>query len=188
MGSRILSGAKDYYCLGLWLADGYWWSSSIGISSTNTDLIFEFRKFLSRQVPDREIKERIYLPKIGLKRKSISKHVYVNSREFTRFMQGFKQAESLPIPKRFLSAYFAGRIDGDGHVDRKYRCGIRIAYSCKEDAKRDLQLLSLLNDNPASLYHYIKANTWVLYFRKAFLKKVISKYAKYSYKLNTFAP
>ena len=84
---------------------------------------------------------------------------------------------------KFLPAYLAGRIDGDGHVDRKYRTGIRIVYSDRKDAVRDLNLLKKLNDNPASLYYYKKANTWVIYFRKKFLNEIQPKIAKFAFKL-----
>ncbi|MBI4157301.1 hypothetical protein HY502_00435 [Candidatus Woesebacteria bacterium] len=100
----------------------------------------------------------------------------------------YKHYKKLEIPSKFLPAYFAGRIDGDGHVDRKYRTGIRIAYSTKEDATRDLVLLKKLNFKPASLYRYEQANTWVLYFRKKFLKIIQPKMAKYALKLRFIAP
>ena len=45
-----------------------------------------------------------------------------------------KKTENLRIPHRYLLAYLAGRIDGDGHVDSKHRSGIRIAYANKQDA------------------------------------------------------
>ena len=95
----------------------------------------------------------------------------------------YKHIKELLIPLRYLPAYFAGRIDGDGHVDRKYRTGIRIVYSDREDASRDLRLLKKLNNNPASLYFYKAANTWVLYFRKEFLRKIQPKIAKFALKL-----
>lgn len=188
MGSLNLKEAKDFYFLGLWLADCYWRSSSVGLSSTNNFLIRDFRSFLKKVCPTHPIKERIYKPEIGTKRKLVSRHVYVNSRSLTRDFMKYKHSKNLEIPLKFLPAYFAGRIDGDGHVDRKYRTGIRIAYSTKEDATRDLALLKSLNSRPASLYHYKQANTWVLYFRKNFLRKITPKMAKYALKLRFIAP
>lgn len=183
MGSLSLKTAKDYYFLGLWLADGYWWSSSIGLSSTNKVFIEGFRLFLKKICPTNPIKERTYYPGHGKKRRLVSKHIYVNSRSLTRDFMNLKHSKRFEIPLKFLPAYFAGRIDGDGHVDRKYRTGIRIAYSDKEDAVRDRNLLLKLNKKPVSLYHYTAANTWVLYFRKNFLIEIQPKIAKYCFKL-----
>ncbi len=189
MGSlNLFKTAKDYYCLGLWLADGYWWSSSIGLSSTSNIFLARFRTFLKKVCPTHPIKERVYKPKEGYKRKLIAKHVYVNSRPLTRDFMEIKHKSKLAIPLKFIPAYLAGRIDGDGHVDRKHRTGIRIVYSNKEDAVRDLDLLKKLQDNPASLYQYEKANTWVLYFRKSFLNNIQPEIAKFAYKLRFIAP
>lgn len=188
MGSKVLITVKDYYFLGLWLADGYWRSSSIGISSTNKIILSQFKKFLKKVCSTHPIKEHIYRPGKGQKRRLLAKHIYVNCRPLTRYFMNWKSKKKFTIPIKFLPAYFAGRIDGDGHVDRKYRTGVRIAYSDKKDAARDLCLLKLLGEKPASLYHYSKAGTWVLYFRKDFLRRIISKMAKFSFKLKTFAP
>lgn len=183
MGSRVLKSAKDYYFLGLWLADGYWRSSSIGLSSTNKTYLIEFEGFLKKIAPGYDIKERIYKPKKGEKRSLIAKHIYVNSRKLTRFFMSFKSKLSLDIPFGYLPAYFAGRIDGDGHFDRKYRTGIRISYSDEKDARRDLELLFRLNNRPASLYFYSTAKTWVIYFRKKFFNEFFPRLYKYSHKL-----
>lgn len=183
MGSLSFKTNQDFYILGLWLADNYWRSGSVGLSSTNPLLLERFRQFLRKVCPTHPIKEVVYYPEEGKKRKLISKNVYVNCRPLTRDFMEYKHKKELSISKKFLPAYFAGRIDGDGHVDRKYRTGIRIVYSDREDASRDLRLLKLLNDNPASLYFYKGANTWVLYFRKEFLKKIQPKIAKFALKL-----
>ncbi len=183
MGSLSFKTNQDFYILGLWLADNYWRSSSVGLSSTNPILLERFRQFLRKVCPTHSIKEHVYLPERGSKRKLISKNVYVNCRPLTRDFMKYKHIKELSISKKFLPAYFAGRIDGDGHVDRKYRTGIRIVYSDKEDAERDLRLLKKLNSNPASLYFYKAANTWVLYFRKEFLRKIQPKIAKFALKL-----
>lgn len=188
MGSKVLKNSKDYYFLGLWLADGYWRSSSIGLCSTNNTLILRFRKFLKRLAPSHEIKERIYEPGKGYKGRLIAKHIYVNSRQLTRFFMEIKHQPCFLFSKKFLPAYFAGRIDGDGHVDFKHRTGIRIAYSDEKDATRDLNLLKKLDKEPASLYYYSKARTWILYFRKNFLRKITPKMSRFSIKLKTFAP
>ncbi len=187
MGSKVFKDAKDFYFLGLWLADGYWWSSSVGLSSTNDQFIKGFKNFLRELCPTHNIKERIYEPN-GNKRKLTAKHVYVNSRPLTRLFMSYKHKQKLEVPNAFLPAYFAGRIDGDGHVDTKHRTGIRIVYSDKKDAVRDLNLLKRLQEEPASLYRYQKANTWVLYFRKNFLRKIQPKIAMFAFKLKDFCP
>lgn len=183
MGSTIFQQDTDFYILGLWLADGYWSSSSVGLSSINPFLLDKFRKFFNRVSPDHPIKERLYKPKLGEKRKHTAVHLYINSRVLTREFIKWKQNIPLPIPSNFIPAYLAGRIDGDGHVDRKYRTGIRIAYSSKEDASRDLGMFNKLGENPASLYHYKAANTWVLYLRKKFLSQITPSLQKYCWKL-----
>ena len=188
MGSLSFKNSEDYYLLGLWLADGYWWSSSIGLSSTNEVYISRFRLFLKRLSPEHEIKEHVYRPKKGEKRKLVAKHVYINSRPLTRAFMELKVKDNLNIPKKYLPAYFAGRIDGDGHVDKKHGKGIRIAYTTRRDALRDMKLLKMLCKEPVSLYRYHQANTWVLYFRKDFMDIVQPKLAKYAYKLKDFCP
>lgn len=188
MGSSVFKNDKDYYILGLWLADGYWWSSSVGISSTSKIILSRFEKFLRKVCPTHPIKEHIYKPGKGQKRRLVAKHLYVNCRPLTRYFMSWKSKEKLVIPVKFLPAYFAGRIDGDGHVDKKHRTGVRIVYGTKIDALRDFLLLEKLGEKPASLYEYKAAKTWVLYFRRNFLRKVTPKIAKYSFKFKNFAP
>lgn len=179
MGSRVLlTTAWDYYILGLWLADGYWWSSSIGLSSTHPQLIERFRSFLARIAPSHTIKWRIYKPD-GM-RKTSATHVYVNSRMLVRYFMKLKEAEQLHIPSQYVPAYIAGRIDGDGAVDRKNRSGIRIAYSNFKDADRDRKLLGR---NNTSIYHYQAAKTWVLYLRKQYRDRELMRIGKFSIKL-----
>lgn len=179
MGSKVcLSTAEDYYNLGLWLADGYWWSSSIGLSSSDRRFLRRFSKFLKRIAPDSPLKRRIYKSDQG-KRKKRAEHIYINNRVITREFLSYKK-KKFSIPERFLSAYLAGRIDGDGSIDQKYRSGIRIAYGDKQDAERDVAFLG--KDN-VSLYRYKAAKTWVIYLRKHFRDKIIPKVAKYSFKL-----
>lgn len=181
MGSKIwLETAEDYYIFGLWLADGYWRSSSIGLSSINQLLIKRFHDFLSRKLPNYPIKYRCYMPIVGQKRKHKAYHVYINCREMTRFFMSYKTKKQLAIPNNYIPAYLAGRIDGDGSIDNKHRSGIRIAYSNYEDAKRDAVLFG--RDN-ISIYHYLAAGTWVIYLRKNYRDKIVPKASKYSVKL-----
>lgn len=146
VGSKFaFKSAEDFYILGLWLADGYWRSSSIGLTSVNPRLIDRFSKFLLRvKKSEFKIKKRIYQPDGISKRKQTAVQVYINNRTLTRFFISTKTGE-LSIPIKYRSAYLAGRIDGDGHIDTKHRSGIRIAYSSKEDALRDQLMFGKTN-------------------------------------------
>jgi hypothetical protein len=164
----------------LWLADGYWRSSSIGLSSTNEELIRRFERFLIKVIPDRQIKYRYY--EISETRKHRGIHVYVNSRALTRLFLKFKTG-NLNIPIKFLLPYLAGRIDGDGHIDLKHRSGVRIAYGNEFDAKRDLDMLLAYEEKSANLYRYFRARTWVIHLSKRFFESVKPKLRKYCMKL-----
>lgn len=180
VGSRFSwSTAEDYYCVGLWLADGYWRTSSVGLTSVDRELIKRFAVFLKRMAPSHPLKERIYRPKHGEKRKRIGIQVYINHRPLTRTLLALKQG-SLHVPRRFQSAYLAGRIDGDGSVDRQYRSGIRIAYGSRFDAERDQKIFG---DTNVSLYQYRAARTYVLYLRKHYRERIADELARYSMKL-----
>lgn len=171
--------AEDFYILGLWLADGYWRSSSIGLTSVDPRLINRFSQFFLRVAPSNPIKERIYEVDGKSKRKQKAFQMYINSRSLTRLFMATK-TEALSVPKRHLLAYLAGRIDGDGHVDVKHRSGIRIAYSSREDALRDQELFGKTN---VSLYQYKAARTFVLYLRKHYREQILQEIKSYSVKL-----
>lgn len=180
VGSKsFFKTAEDFYILGLWLADGYWRSSSIGLTSVNLSLIDRFTNFLKKAVPNRPIKKRIYEVREGNKRKQTAIQVYINNRSLTRLFMETK-TEELHIPRLYLPAYLAGRIDGDGCVDTKHRSGIRIAYSSKEDALRDQLLFGKTN---VSLYQYRSAGTYVLYLKKHYRDKICQKIKNFSVKL-----
>ncbi|MBI2600343.1 hypothetical protein HYW42_00150 [Candidatus Daviesbacteria bacterium] len=180
VGSKFFfKTAEDFYILGLWLADGYWWSSSIGLTSVNPILISKFAKFLLKVAPSHPIKERIYKVRVGDKRKQEAVQVYINNRPLTRMFMSFKTGE-LYVPERYLTAYLAGRIDGDGHIDTKHRSGIRIAYSSEDDAIRDQKLFGETN---VTLYQYKAARTFVLYLKKSYRERIALAIKKYSVKL-----
>lgn len=180
VGSKLFfKTAEDFYILGLWLADGYWRSSSIGLTSVTPELITKFSKFLSRVAPSHTLKERIYEVSEGDKRKQKAWQVYVNNRPLTRYFMATKTG-ALDIPSRYLPAYLAGRVDGDGSIDNKYRSGVRIAYSSKEDASRDRALFGETN---VSLYQYKSAGTFVLYLKKHYREQIAKAIKKLSVKL-----
>ncbi len=180
VGSKFFfNTAEDFYILGLWLADGYWRSSSIGLTSVNQKLIDRFTLFLNRVAPSYSVKQRIYHVTNDNKRKQKAYQIYINSRSLTRLFMSTKTG-ALHVPIKFLPAYLAGRIDGDGHVDTKHRSGIRIAYSSNEDAKRDQIMFGMTN---VSLYHYWVAGTFVLYLKRIYRKRILKEISKYSVKL-----
>jgi hypothetical protein len=180
VGSKdLFKTPEDFYILGLWLADGYWRSSSIGLTSVSPALIKRFTNFLIRVAPSHPVKERVYEVIAGSKRRQRAVQVYVNNRPLTRLFMSTKTGE-LHIPSQYLLAYLAGRIDGDGHIDTKYRSGIRIAYTSKEDAKRDFDMFG---DANVSLYQYKSAGTYVLYLKKQFRDRISQEIKKHSLKL-----
>ena len=97
---NFFSNKKDAYILGLWCADGYWWSSSIGLSNTDPDLIETFRKFLKRLFQVNRVKFNRH-------------HIFVNSRPLLReFTTAKNRLDDLKSSK-IIRAYLAGRFDGD---------------------------------------------------------------------------
>lgn len=52
--------AEHAYAIGLWCADGYWWSSSIGISNVEPELVIRFGSYLRTQFPRNRLRLRIY--------------------------------------------------------------------------------------------------------------------------------
>lgn len=176
-----LNCSEDYYIMGLWLADGYWRTGSIGLSSTNQELLDRFSTFLNRVCPFHPLKIRLYPVKEGEKRKQLAKHVYVSCRWLTRLFLSLKIGR-LNVPNRFIIPYLSGRIDGDGHVDHKHRSGIRIAYGSKFDAERDKNLLLAYRRESVSLYRYERAGTWVIYLKKKFLERILPELRLYSLK------
>lgn len=126
------SSKAHAYVLGLWCADGYHRTSSIGLSNINPQLIEKFLEFLKQAYTDERLRLKVYIsdstPKNYLnfgvksisilyskKAKHIAYHLYVNSRGLLR---EFVRAKQSPI-KQFISkevawCYMAGRFDGDG--------------------------------------------------------------------------
>jgi len=97
---NFFSNEKDAYILGLWCADGYWWSSSIGLSNIDSDLIGIFQRFLKRHFPEDRIRFN-------------RNHLFVNSRPLLReFILSKKKLDGLKNAGA-VRAYFAGRFDGE---------------------------------------------------------------------------
>lgn len=117
----------DAYIIGLWCADGYHRTSSIGLSNVDSDLIKEFSEFLLQLFPKNRLKLRVYKPD-GYKRRQTAYQVYVNSRPLLRKFKIWKENPGQSITKEYAFPYFGGRFDGDGSVAKDYYRDCRIVY------------------------------------------------------------
>lgn len=167
---NFFSKEKDAYILGLWCADSYWWSSSIGLSNTNLDLIDKFRKFLEEFFP----KERI---------KHNRCHLFVNSRPLLREFISAKSNLDKLKDSNIIKAYFAGRFDGDGSVDKNLRNDCRIVYSRKKEAEIDKKFLRKIGVNKTKIYYYKSARTFCLYISRYQTRNFLENIFNYSLKL-----
>jgi len=171
---NFLSNEKDAFILGLWCADCYWWSSSIGLSNTDNDLIDVFRQFLKKSFAEERIKFN-------------RNHIFVNSRPLLReFRNAEDNLEKLEKPE-IISAYFAGRFDGDGSVDKNMRNDCRIVYSNEKEAKVDQKLLEKIGIKNTKVYHYASAMTYCVYISRYESGKLLEHIKPYSIKLQKLA-
>lgn len=195
----MLESNEEAYVLGLWCADGYHRTSSIGLSNTNLDLIIRFRKYLLNKFPKERLRLRIYVPlrhtgplpsdldsirgKISYlkvrKASRISYHIYVNSRPLLRRFR-FLKACVKDIPKEKIIPYLAGRFDGDGSAGSDYRRDVRIVYGNIQEAKADQMLLDKVICCRTSVYHYRKARTYCLYVSRLDAKNFLHEIRRFS--------
>lgn len=192
--------ASNSYILGLWGADGYHRTSSIGLTSIYPELIKRFHLFLNNKFPLERIRLRVYsnnkqhkLSKTmswfkgklhfskGTKLRHFAYQVYVNSRPLLR---KFRQAvdNRLILPPDDLAAYFAGRFDGDGSVAKDLRTDFRIVYTNFAEANTDKQLLEKLGFD-SRIYRYKKAGTHVIYVSRFESLRLCKALQPYSAKL-----
>ena len=189
----------DAYALGLWCADGYHRTSSIGLSNINPKLISWFSKFLADKLAKERLKlkvytnERIKLPndKFGIadisvhqsnKAKNVAYHVYVNCRPLLReFVDAKNKNKNFYDPITGWN-YLAGRFDGDGTIGKDLRRDLRISYTTKVDAENDIKVLKKL-DIVAKLYWYRTSHTFVVYVPRAQSIKFVSGCLPFSIKL-----
>jgi len=179
----VITDEFSSYAFGLWCADGYWWSSSVGITNVIPVLVIRFATLLRRFVPGERLRLRIYQPEnsssIAIdkavlqlvpvvnyyttrKLKQIAYQLYVNSRPLKRAF--FQQRDTLlDLPNEWLYAYFAGRLDGDGSVSQDRVSGFRIVYSDRNEALLDQRLLERVGITQTSVYNYSRAHTFCLY-------------------------
>lgn len=179
MGDGVVRSAVHAYALGAWCADGYWWSSSIGITNVEPGIILRFERYLSSVLPPERLRLRIYevqgtvpdprvlalTTKVSLKpsykMKQTAYQLYVNSRPLVRsFFQAREHLELIQM--RYLGSYFAGRFDGDG----TWGSTPRIVYRGEDEARIDSLLLQRLGIKSSVLF-YAQANEYCVYIHKA---------------------
>jgi hypothetical protein len=187
--------AESAYVFGLWCADGYWWSSSIGLSNTNPELILRFGRFLQKESSPERLKLRVYqvqaadqrildlVQKASVKPPSKMKHtayhLYINSRPLIRnFLATRKLLEQ--IPKEYVNSYFAGRFDGDG----SFGDTPRIVYTTQNEAEIDSRLLLSAGISETSIYHYKKANEFCIYIHRSAWTRFENLLKQDSWKIN----
>lgn len=221
MGNAVGSTNADFcnynldnnkaYILGLWCADGYTRTSSLGLSNIDEKLIDKFNKFLSNYFPLNRLRLKVFYPSNNnnivpnpnknllnintkyypsQKAKHTAYHLYVNSRPMVRW---FKQMENNVvniINKNLIIPYFAGRFDGDGSVAKDFYSDCRIVYSNLKEAENDLSILQKLNFEKLKLYYYRSAKTYCLYISRYETKKFLEFIYPYSIKLqkSVFVP
>ena len=167
---NFFSNEKDAYILGLWCADSYWWSSSIGLSNTDSDLIKIFRNFLERFFQEDRIKFN-------------RDHLFVNSRPLLREFVSAKNNLDKFKNTKVIRAYIAGRFDGDGSIDKNLRNDCRIVYGRKGETEQDKEFLKRIGINNVKIYYYKTARTFCLYVSRYEAKKFIESILPYSLKL-----
>lgn len=198
----------DPYILGLWCADGYYWSSSVGISSVSVPLVKRFADWLLLAFPQERLRLRVYLPigasdlhydqklaslvdKLSVcsmkKCRQPAYHLYVNSRPLLReFLVAKLAIADLEVNQ--IPAYMAGRFDGDGSMNASSIEEFRITYTTSEEAEADQRLLRKLGVEGTRVYRYEHANTYVLYVKKAEVPRLIALLQPHSEKLRDLFP
>lgn len=211
VGSRssLLRNRKHAYILGLWGADGYHRTSSIGLTTIHSALAKTFQTFLLEKFSSERLRLRVYFPDKNKEKKKLNTNwfqgkishcegkklqhfayqIYVNSRPLLReFRESIKtrdQMETSCIP-----SYFAGRFDGDGSVNKSQDKDFRIVYKFKKEAILDRNLLVRLGFKNISIYRYRKARTYALYVWQSSVSKLVNLIRQDSFKLKRllFAP
>lgn len=194
---------KHAYILGLWCADGYHRTSSIGLSSIDEDLIKIFSNFLSTLLGHDRLRLRVYHSKlknlnmtlpvilktdkishlISRKSRHTAFHIYVNCRALLREFMTAKLSSKEFLDQDRAWAYLAGRFDGDGSVDKNLRNDLRIVYSNEDDAIKDFEVIKSLGLQMSKIYRYRTSNTYCLYISRYESKIFLDNIEKHSKKL-----
>lgn len=200
VNDQVVRNAEEAYALGLWCADAYWWSSSIGLSNVEPELILWFGGYLKRVLSPERLRLRVYEvsgdapdPRVlglterisirpSFKMKRTAYHIYVNSRPLLR---GFREARErlAEVEDRFVGPYLAGRFDGDGVAGETPR----IAYTTREEAELDANIFRRVGIDSTVLF-YEKANEFCIYFRREHLARVKSLIEEHSWKASRLTP
>lgn len=193
---------KRAYFLGLWCADGYHRTSSIGLSNTDEGLISAFSQFLLIFFPHERLRLRVYAnpifqneeygknlaKQLGIAKlsqlyleKSVQPtvHVYVNSRPLLRTFIKAKRDITLKQSESIV-AYFAGRFDGDGSIAKDLRTDCRIVYTTKSEALKDQKLLIKIGISQTNVYEYKSARTFCLYIFRTQSEQFVEFIREYS--------
>lgn len=189
----------DCYAFGLWCADGYHRSSSIGITNIDIRLVERFREFLLKDFSESRLRLRIYHPYGMQPDKNVFQHLstiivsypmrksaqialqlYLNSRPLLRLMRASRKNVGLMSERQQIAAYFAGRFDGDGSVNADAKTYCRITYSGREEAEIDQNLLAKIGIDASSVYHYRHAREYCLYVSKNIAQSFIGLISRYA--------
>lgn len=183
------SDADTAYAIGLWCADGYHRTSSIGLSNTDRDLIEKFSQFLLRAFPKERLKLRLYYPDDALRR-TMAYHVYVNCRSLLRKFKELKENPATFISVDLILPYLAGRFDGDGSVAKDFHRDCRIVYSNAKEAEGDSAFLKMIGFQKMKIYRYKAARTFCLYISRFETDEFLQRIYPYSAKLqkSVFTP
>ncbi|MGZ4212431.1 MAG: hypothetical protein ACXVQV_04285 [Actinomycetota bacterium] len=204
--SAFVRDTTDAYALGLWCADSYWWSSSIGLSNVEPELVIRFGRYLGSILSPERVRVRVYQVegqapdervldlarsrisiRPSFKMKRTAYHVYVNSRPLVRsFFDARRSVADMPEP--MVAPYLAGRFDGDGAFGTPRVPGIRIAYTTHEEASVDQLLLSRIGVEKTSLLHYARVNEWCVYIKKPDVSLFEERIERYSWKASCREP
>ncbi len=201
--SSLTIKSLDPYILGLWGADGYHRTSSIGLTAIYPELIKRFYHFLAEIFPLERMRLRVYtnqgkprpLPPAmrwyqgkttfskGTKLSNQAWQLYVNSRPLLRkFRSQLKQR--LSIPKKAIVPYIAGRFDGDGSVAKNLKNDFRITYYNRSQAEIDQKLLIKASFTHNNIYQYKQAGTHVIYVSTKESISLVNRLKPYSAKLS----
>lgn len=195
---KVFSDDRDAYVLGLWCADGYHRTSSIGITNVNWQLIEKFENFLLKHFSSERLRLKIYEPinyitqtrgKIktvhfkSAKARQPAYQLYVNSRPLLRELRHLRLQVTNMRKREVIWAYLAGRFDGDGSISRRLNRDCRIVYGNLNEAHGDQALLQRLGLDKTKTYHYQAAKTFCVYISRLQTREFIKGIFPYSVRM-----
>lgn len=196
---KLITDSESAYIVGLWCADGYHRTSSLGLTTVTKVLADRFVHYLGNLFPKERIKWQIYYPPgqkpVGMnlpmqplgKAKHLVYRPYVNSRPLLRLFQNVEQHIG-ELALQYIPAYFAGRFDGDGCVNKNLRNDLRITYSNKSEAEVDQKLLAKFKGYTTRVYYYRMSHAYNLYVSRYDATHFLQTIAPYSVKVQSLLP